>query len=235
MESDAAIADGLSSPTLKKKKKKKKKRRHSEVDSLNSKLLSTPQQELDSRSEKRKERKRKKRKREEESNGLEAYREGVQSHLELPPQDEDWLLGDMWRIGVDAKGSSERTKKPSEPSTEPKQSKQTEPEAQPQSQSVPHQTLPLPSLGPASQKKKKKRKKQKLREDIDETKGNPENSERFNDIFLIIFVYCAFLKLTVVLQSSPDSSRRSLKSPKCYTEYSSRKVQIERCIILREK
>ncbi|XP_072550501.1 ubiquitin carboxyl-terminal hydrolase 36 isoform X2 [Salminus brasiliensis] len=177
VESGTDVADGLGSPILK-KKKKKKKRRHSDVEAPISELPAKPQQkEPELRSEKKKEKKRKKRKREEKQNGLETQREVVQSHLEPPPQDEDWCLGDTWTISVDAKRTTERPDKQSEPSTEPKLS---QPKAQPPSPSTTHQTLPLPSPGPDLQdptlKKKKKKKKKKLREELQETKDQPEVS-----------------------------------------------------------
>ncbi|KAL6477127.1 hypothetical protein MHYP_G00156260 [Metynnis hypsauchen] len=178
VESSTGNSDGLCCVMLKMKKKKKKKRRHSEVEAPISELPAKPlQEEPESRREKKKERKRKKRKREEELNGLEAQTEGVQSHLELPPQDEDWCLGDTWGISVDAKGSNQRPKKLSEPSTEPKPSP---PKAQPESQSAPHQTPSLFCAGPALQGltiKKKKKKKKKPSKELDETKGEPDISE----------------------------------------------------------
>ncbi|XP_017567469.1 ubiquitin carboxyl-terminal hydrolase 36 isoform X2 [Pygocentrus nattereri] len=176
-ESSAGNSDGLC-VMLKMKKKKKKKRRHSEVEAPVDELPAKPlQAEPESRHEKKKERKRKKRKREEELNGLEAQAEGVQSHLEPPPQDEDWCLGDTWGVSVDAKGSTQRPKKLSEPSTEPKPSP---PKAQPESQSEPQPTQSLLCAGPALQGltlKKKKKKKKKPRKELDEPEGEPEISE----------------------------------------------------------
>ncbi|XP_066497663.1 ubiquitin carboxyl-terminal hydrolase 36 [Hoplias malabaricus] len=172
---ESGIAYGLSSPTLKKKKKKKKKkRRHSEVEAPVSEPPAEAQrEEAECKSEKRKEKKRKKRKREEEQNDHEAQREMVQSHLESPLWDEDWCLGDTWRVGIDAKGSTEQSKK-QEPPTDPKVSQS---KSKPESPSTSQQILSLPSPGPALQdptlKKKKKKKKKKLREELHETKGEP--------------------------------------------------------------
>ncbi|KAI4900537.1 hypothetical protein NFI96_026731 [Prochilodus magdalenae] len=172
LESGIGIADGLGSPTLK-KKKKKKKRRHSQVETPTSELLAKPQQEEpESISEKRKEKKRKKRKRE-EVNGLEAQREGVQSHLEPAHQDEDWCLGDTWGMRIDANGTTEQLKQQTEP-------KLSQPKCQPESQSTLQQTLPLLSSGPALQDstlKKKKKKKKKLREELDGTKDEADISK----------------------------------------------------------
>lgn len=178
MECGTDVADGLCSPVLKKKKKKKKKRRHSEVEAPASTLPAKPRRnETEIISEKRKEKKRKKRKREAEQYGLEAQREAVQSHMEPPPQEEDWCLGDTWTISEDATGTTETPNKQnqhSEASTEPKL-KLSPPKTQP---SPSPSLLPLPSPGPEPQactlKKKKKKKKKRLGEELQESEGKPD-------------------------------------------------------------
>lgn len=80
----------------------------------------TEQDMLELMTETKKAKKRKKRKREEEPSSVTVRREGVPAHLEPPGQDEDWCLGETWRINQD--GGSEKPKQQPNPTTEPKPS-----------------------------------------------------------------------------------------------------------------
>ncbi|KAF5902640.1 ubiquitin carboxyl-terminal hydrolase 36 [Clarias magur] len=151
--SAAESPNGLTSPLL--KKKKKKKRHHSEMENLTAERhAKTEQDTAELAAEMGKVKKRKKRKREEEPNGSKVQKEGVHSHLEPSAQDEDWCLGETWRINPG--GSSERPKQ--QPIIEPKLS---------QAQGEIH---PMVCETPQNQhdstikKKKKKKQKEKLDE-----------------------------------------------------------------------
>lgn len=111
-KSVTAFADGLASPTLK-RKKKKKKRRHSEMENPTAELLAKTEQDMPELIAEMRDVKCKKRKREEEPNSIKVQREDVPSG-----QDEDWCLGEMWRINPDA--SSEKPKQQSQLTTEQK-------------------------------------------------------------------------------------------------------------------
>lgn len=152
-ESITAFADGLASPTLK-RKKKKKKRRHSELENPTAELPAETEQDMpELTAEMREVKKCKKRKRAEEPNSVKVQREGVPSG-----QDEDWCLGEMWRINPD--GSSERTKQQPHLTTEQKPS-QTQKQIQP----VLCET-PQSHHDSTVKKKKKKKHKEKLDENI---------------------------------------------------------------------
>lgn len=108
--------------------------------------------------ERRKVKKRKKRKQEEQPNSVTVQREDVQCHLEPSGQDEDWCLGETWRINPN--GSSERPKQQPQPSTEPKPS-----ETQEQIQPVLCETPQNHHDSTVKKKKKKKKHKEKLNDD----------------------------------------------------------------------
>ncbi|KAK3552493.1 hypothetical protein QTP86_012153 [Hemibagrus guttatus] len=113
--------------------------------------------------ETRKVKKRKKRKREEEPNSVTVQREDVRCHLEPSGQDEDWCLGETWRINPN--GSSERPKQQPQSSTEPKPSK-TQEQIQPMLCDAPQNHHD----SSVKKKKKKKKHKEKLNDNIkDET------------------------------------------------------------------
>ncbi|KAL1277513.1 hypothetical protein QQF64_024186 [Cirrhinus molitorella] len=142
--STTGLPEVLTSPTLK-KKKKKLKRQHSEVEQ-DAPTASLPDEPMPS-TENRKKKKKKKRKREHEANGLEEQRECVQSHLE-PHQDEDWCLGETWRI-------SEAKEKEFESSKAAK-NRETKPQ-------------PVPPIGqPETDPVPKKKKKHKFKEQLEE-------------------------------------------------------------------
>ncbi|XP_060757448.1 ubiquitin carboxyl-terminal hydrolase 36 isoform X2 [Neoarius graeffei] len=111
-KSVTAFADGLASPTLK-RKKKKKKWRHSEMENPTAELPAKTEQDMPELIAEMRDVKCKKRKREEEPNSIKVQREDVPSG-----QDEDWCLGEMWRINPDA--SSEKPKQQSQLTTEQK-------------------------------------------------------------------------------------------------------------------
>lgn len=159
-ESATGFADGLISPTLKKKKKKKKKRHHSEMDSpISEPPAKTEQDTPEITVETRKVKKRKKRKREDEPSSMTVQGEGVQSHLEPSGQDEDWCLGEAWRLNPD--GSSERPKPQPQLTTEPKLS-----QAQEEIQPVLCETPQNHHDSTVKKKKMKKKHKEKLEESI---------------------------------------------------------------------
>ncbi|XP_053510034.1 ubiquitin carboxyl-terminal hydrolase 36 isoform X2 [Ictalurus furcatus] len=165
-ESCTGFADGLASPTLK-KKKKKKKRRHSEMENPTAELPAKTEQDVpELTAEMRRVKKHKKRKREEEPNSMKVQREGVQSHLEPSGQDEDWCLGETWKINPD--GSSEKPKQQRQLTTEPKPS-----QAQEQIQPMLCETSQNHHDSNIKKKKKKKKHKEKLDENI-----KHETSER---------------------------------------------------------
>lgn len=118
--------------------------------------------------EKRKVKKHKKQKREEEPNSLTVQREVVQCRPEPAGQDEDWCLGESWRINPD--GSSERLKQQPQWSTEPKPS-ETQEQIQPVLCETPQNHHDSDTI---KKKKKKKKHKEKLDDDI-----KHETSERF--------------------------------------------------------
>ncbi|MCI4385212.1 hypothetical protein PGIGA_G00047810 [Pangasianodon gigas] len=166
-ESATAFADGLASPTLKKKKKKKKKRRHSEMENPATELPAKTEQDMpELTAELRKVKKRKKRKREEEPNSMKVQTEGMQSHLEPSGQDEDWCLGETWRINSGE--SSER----------PKQQKPTEPKpSQAQEQIQPMLCETPQNHHDSTVKKKKKKHKEKLDENIIKHESSERKTE----------------------------------------------------------
>lgn len=125
--------------------------------------------------------KHKKQKREEEQNSVKVQREDVQCKQEPSGQDEDWCLGETWKINSD--GSSERPKQQPHLSTQPKLS-QTQEQIQPMLCETPlnHHDSAI--------KKKKKKKKHKEKLD-DENKKKHETDERlvvFSTEILLFFL-----------------------------------------------
>lgn len=113
----------------------------------------TEQDMLELMTERKKVKKRKKRKLEEEPSSVTVRSEGVPAHLEPSGQDEDWCLGETWRINQD--GSSEKPKQQPNSTTEPKQS-QAPDEMQPVLCETPQ------NHHDSTIKKKKKKHKEKL-------------------------------------------------------------------------
>ncbi|XP_046721965.1 ubiquitin carboxyl-terminal hydrolase 36 isoform X2 [Silurus meridionalis] len=152
-ESATGLADGFPSPSL---KKKKKKRRLSEMEKPTAELPAKTQQVVpELTAETKKVKKRKKRKREEETQSATVQKEGVRSHLEPSGPDEDWSLGETWRINAD--GSSKRPKQQVTPEPKP---------PQPQEQIQPVSCETPESHPDHTVKKKKKKKKHKEKLDI---------------------------------------------------------------------
>lgn len=146
-------------------------------------LAKTEQDVPELTAEMRKVKKHKKRKREEEPNSMKVQREGVQSHLEPSGQDEDWCLGEMWRINPD--GSSEKPKQQRQLTTEPKPS-----QAQEQIQPTLCETSQNHHDSNVKKKKKKKIHKEKLDENI-----KHETSERLE----VFRNPNSFLSLTIII------------------------------------
>ncbi|XP_036408319.1 ubiquitin carboxyl-terminal hydrolase 36 [Megalops cyprinoides] len=98
------------------KRKKKRKRRHSEMEAETAPAAAHGRDEgagAEASGEKRRKKKKKKRKREEVGGECqESRRESVETHLEPPPppplapQEEDWCLGEPWRISPTPGGAS---------------------------------------------------------------------------------------------------------------------------------
>lgn len=155
-QSATGFADGCTSPTIK-KKKKKKKRRNSEMEIPTAEpAAKTEQHENKLTSEVKTVKKRKKRKREEEQSSVTVQRESMQSHLAPSGQDEDWCLGETWRINPN--GNTERPKQQPQLNPEPTLS-----QAQEQIQAMFCETS---QNQPIVKKKKKKKHKEKLDQSI---------------------------------------------------------------------
>ncbi|TSK87561.1 Ubiquitin carboxyl-terminal hydrolase 36 [Bagarius yarrelli] len=161
------FADDLVSPTIKKKKKKKKKkRRHSETENPTAELPAKAEQHMpELTAEIRKVKKRKNMKLEEESNSMTVQQKDI--HLEPSGQDEDWCLGETWRINSD--GSSGR----------PKQHPQLSPEPKPPQSPKLCELMTCETLQ-NHHKKKKKKHKEKLGDEIIEYEASERKTEMTN-------------------------------------------------------
>ncbi|KAM6957751.1 ubiquitin carboxyl-terminal hydrolase 36 [Aplochiton taeniatus] len=85
--------------TINQKKKKKKKRRHSEMESDTTPATPIEPEPSETPTEKKAKKKKRKRKREEvDGEKLVKVRDCVQSHLQSPPQEEDWCQAGPWSI-----------------------------------------------------------------------------------------------------------------------------------------
>ncbi|XP_062874667.1 ubiquitin carboxyl-terminal hydrolase 36 isoform X2 [Trichomycterus rosablanca] len=167
-ESGTGFANGLVSPTLN-KKKKKKKRRHSEAETPITELPAKTKDVPGVRAENKKVKKSKRRKLEEKQNGIEAHREGLQSHLEpAEGQDEDWCLGETWRIKSDAEASVERPKKRPQPITEPELSQS----------SIIKPVLDQTSPSHQCSTEKRRKKKKKFKEELQGNDGKHKTVDR---------------------------------------------------------
>ncbi|KAG7460203.1 hypothetical protein MATL_G00218850 [Megalops atlanticus] len=113
------VGPAPASPALQ-KRKKKRKRRHSEMEAGAAPAAADTRDEAagaEASGEKRRKKKKKKRKREEEEGERrESRRESVETHLEPPPpapQEEDWCLGEPWRISPTPGGAPAQPPRPS--------------------------------------------------------------------------------------------------------------------------
>ncbi|KAK2915824.1 hypothetical protein Q8A67_000198 [Cirrhinus molitorella] len=196
--STTGLPEVLTSPTLK-KKKKKLKRQHSEVEQ-DAPTASPPDEPMPS-TENRKKKKKKKRKREHEANGLEEQRECVQSHLE-PHQDEDWCLGETWRISEakekefeSSKAAKNRETKPQpvppigQPETDPVPKKKKKHKFKEQLEELSNgatasKCAVVKEVSGANEKTEyletKKKQKKKKHKDFDKEEGRPKDKEKVN-------------------------------------------------------